>query len=334
MNRRSVSRILISLVTLAVLVGMSSAVQGADKITIKAVTAWPKSVFEVQNFMKYLDLVKEKVAKEFPGELEIKYMGGPEVIPNREQVEAARNGIVDMVFTTVGYYVSVMPEMDAMNLTKLRPWEERKKGVDAFLNKIHNEKVNCYYLGRMGTGIPFTLYLTEPIKQAADLKGRKIRCSPTNIPFLKKIGAQPEVIPPPDVYTALERGVVGGVIWPAGLIHDWGWDKVIKYVVDPSFYEAVNVVLVNLDTWNKIPKKLQKLLTETMEKAEHLAVERGLNNMKEQSARMEKSGIKFIKLPPEAAKKFVDDTDSSLWAVILKKSPENGAKLKEMISTK
>ena len=82
-------------VSLFLVVSLTSVCQAAPKkITLKAITAWPKSVWEVGNFMKFLDLVKENVAKKYPGELEIQYIGGPEVIPNREQVEAARTGLV------------------------------------------------------------------------------------------------------------------------------------------------------------------------------------------------------------------------------------------------
>ena len=45
----------------------------SKKIKLRAVTAWPKTVFEVQNFMKFLDMVKENVAKQYPGQLEIQY---------------------------------------------------------------------------------------------------------------------------------------------------------------------------------------------------------------------------------------------------------------------
>ena len=113
------------------------------KIILKAITAWPKTVYESQNFLKFIDMVNQNAAKKYPGELEIQYLGGPEVIPNREQVEALRNGLVDMVFTTDGYYVSAVPVVNAMSLTTLKPWEERKRGVNAFLNKIHREKVNA-----------------------------------------------------------------------------------------------------------------------------------------------------------------------------------------------
>jgi TRAP-type C4-dicarboxylate transport system substrate-binding protein len=333
MVRKSLLFIVVTL-SLALLVGIlptgeSKAAQG--KMTIKAISAWPKTVFEVQNFMKFLEMFQENVSKKYPGEFEIEYTGGPEVIPNREQVEALRNGLVDMVFTTDGYYVSAVPSVNALSLTPLRPWEERARGVNVFLNEIHQAKVNSYYLGRMGTEIPFTLYLNEPIDQA-DLSGLKIRCSPTHINFLKELGGKPVVIPPPDVYTALERGLVDGYVWPAGLIRDWGWHEVTKYIVDPSFYVAANVVLVNLDTWNKIPKHLQDLLIETQEQAERYAVERGRGHVKSEFLALQKQGIKLITLPPAEARKLTDAAYSSLWGIVLKKAPENGRKLQKLLS--
>lgn len=314
---------------LAALTGIGQAAQ--KKIKLRAVSAWPKTVFEVQNFMKFLDMVKENVEKQYPGQLEIRYTGGPEVIPNREQVEALRNGLVDMVFTTDGYYTSALPEVNALSLTKIKPWEERAKGVNDFLNKNHEKKLNSVYLGRMGSGIPFTMYLNKPIS-GADLSGLKIRCSPTHINFLKKLGAKPLVIPPPDVYTALERGLADGFIWPAGLIRDWGWHEVTKYIVTRNFYMAVNVVLVNKAKWDKMPSHLQELLIKTHEQAEHYAVERGQAHVEKEYAAFKAQGIKFIDLPEKEADKFEQTAYSELWDIVIKKAPENGPKLKEMVS--
>jgi len=321
-------------ISLAIVFVLSATFAGSaekKEYELKAISAWPKTVFEVQNFMKFLDIVKENVKKEYPGELTIKYVGGPEVIPNREQVEALRNGLVDMVFTTSGYYVSVLPVVDGLNLSHMKPWEERAAGVNDFLNAIHQEKANAYYLGRLGLDLPFTLFLTKPI-ESANLTGMKIRCSPTHIAFLKALGAQPLVIPPPDVYTALERGLADGYMWPAGLIRDWGWNEVTKYMVDPSVYNGVNVVLINLHSWKKLPERLQKLLIKSEEEAEQYAVERAQKHMADEVAAYQKEGIKVIKLSPEEAEKFTKAANDSLWAVVIEKAPENGPKLKELLS--
>jgi len=313
------------------LCGIGQGVSAAEYV-IKAVSAWPQTVYEVQNFMKFLDIVQQNADAQAPGQLEIKYLGGPEVIPNREQVEALRNGSVDMVFTTSGYYVSVVPVVDGLNLTEFTPWEERERGVNDFLNKIHNQKVNAEYLGRLGVDLPFMLFLNKPITQLSDLKGLKIRCSPTHIEFLKKVGAQPMVIPPPDVHTALERGVVDGFIWVAGLIRDWGWNEVVKYRVEPGFYLANNVVLVNKEVWDKLPANLQKILQESEITAEKAAVNRGQEHVAKENAIMEKGGMQVINLSPAEAKKLKNTAYEALWEVVIKKSGDDGRKLKQMIS--
>lgn len=329
--KRRTRKIIIAILASLMVCALAQAAIAADH-TIKAVSAWPKSVYEVQNFIKFLDIVKENIAAHAPGQLEIKYLGGPEVIPNREQVEALRNGSVDMVFTTSGYYVSVVPVVDGLNLTEFTPWEERAKGVDDFLNKIHNEKVNAQYLGRLGVDLPFMLFINKPIARVSDLKGLKIRCSPTHIEFLKRVGAQPMVIPPPDVHTALERGVVDGFIWVAGLIRDWGWQEVVKYRVEPGFYNANNVVLVNKAVWDKLPAKLQKIIQDSEIQAEKAAVERGATHLAAENAAMAKGGMQVIELSPEEAQKFKKTAYEALWQVVIKKSGKNGEKLKSMIS--
>jgi TRAP-type C4-dicarboxylate transport system substrate-binding protein len=308
-----------------------AAMAEAKEVTIKAVTAWPKSVWEVGNFMNFLDIVKDRVAEKYAGQLEIQYAGGPEVIPNREQVEAARMGVVDMVFTTDGYYVSAVPEVNALSVSMLDGWEERAKGVNAVLDKLHQEKVNCVYLGRLGHNLPFTIYLTKPVT-SADLSGLKIRCSPTNIPFLKEMGAQPVAIPPTEVYTALERGVVDGFMWPAGLIRDWGWEKIVKYVVHPGVYNGANVIVINKKKWDEIPNDLQKLLIEAEDEAARFAKQRALDLVKDEEKALKKMGIQYIELPPAEAKKLTDAAYSSLWGVIIEKSPEYGPKLREMVT--
>lgn len=325
------SRLLRVLMTGAIVLSLASMAQ-AKAITVKAVTAWPKSVWEVGNFNKFMDIVKERVAQKYAGQLEIQYAGGPEVIPNQEQVEAARMGVVDMVFTTDGYYVSAVPEINALSVSMLDGWEERAKGVNAFLDKIHQEKVSCVYLGRLGHNLPFTIYLTKPVKGLDDLKGLKIRCSPTLVGFLKKIGANPVVIPPPEVYTALERGVVDGFTWPAGLIKDWGWEKVTKCVVQPGVYNGANVLVMNKKKWDEIPADLQKLLIEAEDEAARLAKQRALDLIKNEKEALQKMGAQYVELPPAEAKKLTDAAYSALWDVIIEKSPVNGPKLKQMVT--
>jgi len=337
MSRKKISLVIVTLGLCFVLgVSFASVCQAASKkITMQAITAWPKTTFMVQNFMRFMDRVNNRAAEMYPGQFELLYKGGPEVISFREQVEAARTGLVDMVFTATSYYTSIIPVGDGFSSSVLKPWDERDKGVFAFMQKIHAEKANVYFLSRMGSGIPFQIYANKPVKAVADLKGLKLRGSPTLIPFLKKVGANPVMMAPGDIYTGLERGVVDGFVWPAAQISEWGWERVTKYVIEPALpYGAIDVVLVNLDAWKKLPKHIQDLLIYSAKEDEFRTIVRALEYIPRENARLQKMGLQFLELPDAEAKKMADMANAALWDAVISRDPENGPKFREMISSK
>ena len=252
MSRKLTVLFFTTLFTFGVLSMMGGPVK-AETFTLKAVTGWPKTASEYKAFTIFTDLVEQMVAKKYPGELKIQYVGGPEAVKTMDQVQACQRGMVDMVFTTNAYYVSVLPEVDALKLSVFTPAEERAKGAWVYINQLH-EKIGLYYLARLGLGIQFHLYLEKPIK-TADLKGFNIRVSPMYLQVIKGLGGNPVAIPPTEVYSALERNVVDGYCWPSVGIRDWGWDKQTKYVVDPGFYQVPNPLLMNVNARNKLPEE-------------------------------------------------------------------------------
>ncbi len=315
--------------------GPAAVAQAAAKtITISSLTAWPKSAFESEQFLQFLENVQKEADKKYPGELKMNYKGADEVIRNREQVEACRSGLIDMVYTAGSYYTSILPEIDVMSLTSMRPWEEKKAGVFDYLDKLHREKVGVHMLGRVGTGSYFHLFLAKPIAKVDDLKGMKIRVSPTNIPFMKAVGATPISMPPPDVYTAMERGVVDGYILPPATIRDFGLVPVSKYFVVQPIYEACQFVLINLKVWNGLPKHLQALLTQHTEKMAHFNIENQNKRYDSELAKFKTEGMKFIDLPKAEAAKYKKLADDALYDVIVKKAPAESKKIREMITKK
>lgn len=315
------------------IVGVAAQSEAKSKFTLNAVSAWPKNAFMVGNFIWFMDHANELAAKQYPGEFEIVYKGGPEVIPTKEQVDAMRDGLVDMVFTAASYYTSIIPAMDGITMSEFKPWEEREKGVNDFLQPIHKERCNAFYLSRMGSGFNFQIYSNKMIEKLDDFKGMRIRCSPTNIPFLKALGANPVVMGPGDLFTALERGVVDGYVWPQAHIKDWGWEAVTKYIIEPpTAYDAADITLVNLDKWNKLPKGIQELLVQAAIDAEHQLMERAAKFIPEETEVLKKAGLQVINLPDADAKQFVKITRDTLWQTLFERDPETSKKLKEMIT--
>ena len=331
MSRKLTVLFFTTLFTFGVLSMMGGPVK-AETFTLKAVTGWPKTASEYKAFTIFTDLVEQMVAKKYPGELKIQYVGGPEAVKTMDQVQACQRGMVDMVFTTNAYYVSVLPEVDALKLSVFTPAEERAKGAWVYINQLH-EKIGLYYLARLGLGIQFHLYLEKPIK-TADLKGFNIRVSPMYLQVIKGLGGNPVAIPPTEVYSALERNVVDGYCWPSVGIRDWGWDKQTKYVVDPGFYQVPNPLLMNVNARNKLPKKLQDLLTEAAAEAEKKVVALFDDLAKQERPVLLKEGIQVITLPPAESERFLKVAYDEGWKDILGKSPQTGAKLKEFLTKK
>ena len=304
----------------------------AETLTLKAVTGWPKTSSENKSFFIFTELVEQMVAKKYPDEMKINYVGGPEAVKSTDQVQACQRGMVDMVYTTNAYYLSVLPEVDAYKLSEFTPMEERAKGAWAYMNDLH-EKKGLYLLGRLGLGEKFYLYLKKPI-QSADLKGLNIRVSPMYLQIIKGLGGNPVVIPPTEVYVALERNVVDGFCWPAVGIRDWGWQKQVKYIIEPGFYQVPNPLVMNLNTWNKLPKKFRDLLAEAAVEAEKRAIAHFDELAKQERPILLKEGIQVIDLPPAEKEKFLKVAYDEGWKDVLEKNPVAGAKLKELLTKK
>jgi len=307
----------------------------AEKYTIRTVAAWSKAAqFETQQFLEVVERIQKEADQKFPGQLVIDYKGAGEVIPTQQQVEALRSGLVDMILTAASYYTSIMPEMDVMSLTTMKPWEERQAGVNDYLEGLHNKKANAHYLSRLGTGDLFHIFLAKPINKIEEFKGAKIRVSPTHVNFMKTLGVEPVVTPPAEIYTAMERSVVVGYIQPTASIRTMGLLPVTKYMFRPGFYQPTLLVLMNLDFWKKLPDNLKKFLTEGMEKGEHTTMANYEKRIQGELGEFKKAGINFIDLPPSDATKFSKMADDAMMDIVLKKVPEEGKKVKELITKK
>jgi TRAP-type transport system periplasmic protein len=329
---KSMVSVLMGIVLVAGLVTTSYA---AEKVTVRIVAAWPKAAqFETQQFVDVIDAIQKEADQKFPGQLVLEFKGAGEVVPTQQQVEALRSGMIDMVLTAASYYTSIMPEMDVMSLTTMMPWEERQAGVYDYLEKLHNTKANAHFLSRLGSGDLFHIFLAKPVQKIEDFKGMKIRVSPTHIPFMKALGVEPVVTPPAEIYTAMERSVVVGYIQPVASIRTMGLLPVTKYMVRPGFYIPTVIVLVNLDFWKKLPANLQNLLTEGMKKGERTVMAAYEKKMQTELDAFKKAGVNFIQLSPADAKKFSQMADDGMMDTVMKKSPEEAKKLKELITKK
>lgn len=301
----------------------------AKPLKLKAITSFPWKPGPIANFNQAFDWI-DKVQKRSNGELIIEYIGGPEVIPSFEQYEACRKGIVDIYIGPSDYAVPIMPESLAPVAVKLNTMELRKTGFYTLLGKIFQEH-GLYFLGNVKSPAGFQLYTNVMVKKPEDLSGLKMRMSPVYKPFAAALGVKYVSLPSGDVYTALERGLVDGFAWTvSSRVLDSNWPEVCKYYIDHQFGNSDLVMLVSLDSWNKIPKKLQNLMEQTMLELEKEWDPIWAENQERTLELYKKAGMQPIRFSSADAARYVELYYSATWKQIIKKSPKNGLKLKNL----
>ncbi len=298
----------------------------AGEATFKAVAFIPKNHPLMSQTIVWVDTIN----KELAGKVKINYVGGPEVIPGLQQVEAVRNGVIDIAFNPTAYYQNILPEGGAFILSKYTPAEERKpNGFYDFMVKRH-ENINCRYIGRM-LWAPFYLWPKKNVKTLDDLKGMKMRTSALYDRFMKALGIVPVTISAGDTYTALERGTVGGFGWPNMGPRQKGWLEVVKNVIDLPFYGSNNITTVmNLDKWNKLPKDVREQIAAVTAKVEQDMYNHFVSAADKEWAELDKAGVNRIKFSDAENKKYIDLAYQVEWDNLAKKVPDIIGELKKV----
>ena len=111
---------------------------------------------------------------------------------------------------------------------------------------------------------PFSgIYTQRLIKSEADLKGLKMRVyDGTGLAFGKATGIAARKMPFSEVYPAMKAGLLDSMYTSSVSGVDAKAWEVLKYFTPINIVGPVNMINVNLDRWNKIPKNTQEKILE------------------------------------------------------------------------
>ena len=113
--------------------------------------------------------------------------------------------------------------------------------------------------GRLGT---YNLMLKEPIKNFADIKGRKIRTASIEgcLEGVKFFGGTPTPIPFDQIYLALQQGIVDGVLTALNPGVAGKFYEVCKYVVSNDFGIALDKEVISQAAFNRLTPPQRTIL--------------------------------------------------------------------------
>ncbi|HRP97497.1 MAG TPA: TRAP transporter substrate-binding protein DctP [Rhodocyclaceae bacterium] len=306
------------------LLALAAVTAQAAEITLRAVSAFGMDTFFSQRFKQFVD----KVNTEGKGIMQIQVVGGPESMPPFEVGSAVRAGVVDLANTTGVFHSNLVPEALTLSISEKRIDALRANGGHALMDRIHRDKANMVWVARISDGLQYHVYTTRPVT-SADLSGMKLRSVPVYRPFFQALGATPLQVPPGEVYTALERGMVDGYGWPSTGILDLGWHEKTKYRIEPGFYNVEVGLYMNQDTWNRLDDAQRTFLDKQVQWVESLnAAELELGEAEKR--RQAEVGIETITLPADEAEKFRAKAYEAGWQAIAEASPQNVEALREL----
>jgi TRAP-type C4-dicarboxylate transport system substrate-binding protein len=253
-------QVMLVLLILAILGLAFTAPSSAKTIKLRYAQQNPDTGWSTVNCVEpWLRQVEEATG----GKVKIQSFHGQTLAKGKDMWNAVKSGITDIGWCFHGYWPGMTPLTDVISLPAL-PFSTAEKG-SAVLWQLYEKfpeiqkefedvKVLLLY-----TSEPYTLITREkPVKSLEDLKGMKIRMTggpPTDM--MKALGGVPMLIPMPDNYISLQKGVIDGLGAPWEAINVWRFHEVVDHFTQVPFPTVYFSITMNKSKWNKLPKDVQ-----------------------------------------------------------------------------
>ena len=183
--------------------------------------------------------------------------------------DAVRKGTADICYCYAGFAVNKDPAngilggmVGGMPMEEFIHWILADKGEKLTADfRQQTQELHVLPTGFGSTEI--FLHSHRKVEKLADLKGMKIRTAGAWADILQKVGASATVLPPADIYTALERRVIDGTefVTPSTNIK-LGFHKIAKYIIVPGIHSPshANEAVFRAKDWKALPETLRKQL--------------------------------------------------------------------------
>jgi len=112
----------------------------------------------------------------------------------------------------------------------------------------------------MFTTAPTNIMSKVPVRTLEDLKGLDLRASGGAAQILAAWGANPVGMPMPATVEALQKGVVKGLFSSLEAMKDFKFAETCKYVTITDTVIYPFAVVMNMDSWNKLPQDVQQVM--------------------------------------------------------------------------
>lgn len=152
------------------------------------------------------------------GALKVEVLPAGQMGGQREIIESVQLGTIEMGYGESGLYANYMPAFGVLTLPYLYDGPEHWRAVvlgdiGKGLTEQLEAQTGLVVMNWIQAGYRDTYTVDKKITSPADFEGLKIRVpeSPVFVETFAELGAQPTPIPSPEIYTAMQTGVVSAM---------------------------------------------------------------------------------------------------------------------------
>jgi len=193
--------------------------------------------------------------------------------------------------------------------------------LDDLYNKYKPKAFSKVKVLAMFTTSPSHLMTKMPVKTLKDLKGVALRASGGAAAILKAWGANQVGMPQSAVPEAMQKGTIQGQFTSFDVLKDFKYAEMCKYAVVLNGPVYAFSVVMNMDKWNSLPKKVQKVMDSMVREQAEWTGNYLDNHVKESVSWSRKDqNVKFINLAP---------AEKAKWDKLIKPVTGNWVKAKK-----
>jgi TRAP-type C4-dicarboxylate transport system substrate-binding protein len=236
----------------------------------------------------------QEIQEKSNGRLEITYAAGGSILTAPKTADGVEQGLADIGLSHIGYTPGRFPvtEILALPLGYSSSWQGSKVAAD-FLEKYQPEEWDKFHLVALWGGTTASINMAKtPIRKLEDFQGKIMRGAGEIADALKALGATPRDIPMAEVYEAMSKGTIDGLLVSSEVLESFKIADVTKYTTYvPCIGNQYNFyIAMNKDKWNSLPEDIQQIFTDLRSEYEermglgwidmnragfHLAIEQG-----------------------------------------------------------
>lgn len=210
----------------------------------------------------------DDVNKEGAGKVKINFYDSGTLLGADQLVPGLVAGTADIIFQTSSHTTGSWPVMGIASLpflyksaSSLRDHFKIGSPLFVLVNKTLEDKYGVIMLAYGALPVEY-LWTNKPIKNLANLKGFTIRGGGTEEDnAIKSLGGSPVSMESAELYEALQRGTVDGVVCYPGTIAGRSLQEVVKYCYKLPISAYGRFIVVKKSRWDSLPEDVRTLLS-------------------------------------------------------------------------